>query len=90
GVGAVLAARRPRAAHPGLDRAAAASLVLAAGVFALSLLFRTVDQAVCAALPTGTHALWHGLNAVVLYVLLRGAIRHRAGLAGVTPARGRH
>ncbi len=29
-------------------------------------------------MPTGTHALWHVLNAAVLYALLATAIRHRA------------
>jgi hypothetical protein len=77
-VGAGLLLRAPRAALPGLDRLAAGSLLTAAGVFALSLTFRTVDNGLCAALPLGTHFLWHVLNAVVLYVLASGAIRHRA------------
>ena len=46
-------------------------LFLAAGVFTLSVAFRTVDIAVCAAFPLGTHFLWHSLNGVVLYLLLR-------------------
>jgi Ceramidase len=49
-------------------------LLWAAVVFAVSLTFRTIDLAVCAGLPLGTHALWHGLNAVVLYLLVRAAI----------------
>lgn len=77
-VGALLAWRAPRAAYPGLDRLAARSLFGAAAVFALSLTFRTIDHASCAALPMGTHFLWHTLNGVVLYLLVRGAIRHRA------------
>jgi hypothetical protein len=48
----------------------AASLILAA-----SLVFRTVDQAVCSFLPIGTHYLWHVLNAVVLGIYLDAAIR---------------
>jgi hypothetical protein len=48
---------------------------LAAAVFVISLAFRTVDQAVCRAFPLGTHFIWHLLNAVVLFVLLRAAIR---------------
>lgn len=50
-------------------------------LFLVSLAARTVDQAACAVLPTGTHALWHILNAAVLYALVATAIRHRA-LAG--------
>jgi hypothetical protein len=46
-------------------------LLQVAGVFAVSLTFRTIDLWVCAGLPLGTHALWHILNALVLYLLLR-------------------
>ena len=53
------------------------SLGLAALVFAISLGFRTVDVAICPELPLGTHFVWHVLNAVVLYVLLRTAIAAR-------------
>lgn len=52
------------------------ALLRAAAVFALSLFFRTIDLAVCRALPAGTHFLWHILNALVIYVLLRAAILH--------------
>ncbi len=50
------------------------SLGLAAAVFAISLAFRTTDLAVCAEFPLGLHFVWHLLNAVVLYMLLRTAI----------------
>jgi len=46
-------------------------------LFLVSLVARTADQAVCAAWPTGTHALWHLMNAAVLYALVATAIRHR-------------
>ena len=46
-------------------------------LFLVSLVVRTADQAVCTALPIGTHALWHALNAIVLYALVATAIRHR-------------
>jgi hypothetical protein len=56
------------------------SLGLAAVVFAISLGFRTVDMALCPEFPLGTHFVWHMLNAIVLYVLLRTAIvARRAG-----------
>lgn len=72
GIGSVLLAR----GH------AAARLVLAAGlIFTLSFVFRTVDFEVCALTrimgkARGTHALWHVLNALTLYLLLVAAIRH--------------
>lgn len=40
-------------------------------VFSVSITCRTIDHAVCATLPTGSHFLWHVLNAVTLYLLLR-------------------
>ena len=56
------------------DQGTRRSLGLAAVVFAISLAFRTVDMAVCAGFPLGTHFVWHMLNAIVLYILLRTAI----------------
>jgi hypothetical protein len=46
-------------------------------LFVISLAARTADLAACAVLATGTHPLWHVLNAIVLYALLATAIRHR-------------
>ncbi|MCJ2053533.1 ceramidase domain-containing protein [Methylobacterium sp. J-070] len=47
-------------------------------VFLVSFVARTADHAACSIVPTGTHPLWHVLNAAVLYALLATAIRHRA------------
>jgi hypothetical protein len=55
------------------------SMFLAVGVFLLSLTARTLDAPdgpVCALIPFGTHFLWHILNAVLLYLLMRTAILH--------------
>ena len=49
-------------------------LALAAGTFAVSLTMRSIDGALCGSLPLGTHWLWHLLNALVLYLLLRAAV----------------
>lgn len=68
GVGGFLQVVRRHPAGPGI--------LIAAGVFAVSLGFRTADLPLCAALPTGTHFVWHILNAVVLYSLTRTMIRH--------------
>jgi hypothetical protein len=48
----------------------------AAGLFTLSLAMRTADLPLCEVLPSGTHFLWHLLNAVVLYSLTRTMMRH--------------
>jgi len=47
-------------------------LLVASAVFATSLVFRAVDEAACPYVPLGTHFLWHLLNALVLYLALRG------------------
>lgn len=70
---AVLGAWARRRRHPGAGRLAAA-----AAVFAVSLVLRTIDEAVCAAWPAGTHFAWHVLNAVVLYLAATGLIGRRA------------
>ena len=57
------------------------ALATSAAVFALSLVFRSIDMAMCPITlmqpgwRAGTHALWHILNALVLYWLLIAAIR---------------
>jgi hypothetical protein len=50
-------------------------LLLASGIFTLSLFFRTIDLMACGLLPLGTHFIWHSLNAVLLYQLLMVLIR---------------
>lgn len=49
-------------------------LLAAAALLAVSLVFRTVDMAVCASFSLGTHFMWHLLNAVVLYLCTRGLL----------------
>lgn len=59
--------------------AAAPLIATGAVVFAVSLTMRSLDFELCAATELlgrarGTHAVWHLLNATLLYVLLRAAI----------------
>jgi hypothetical protein len=61
------------------------AIFLAAGLFALSLSFRTIDMTVCPIFPFGTHFIWHGLNGVVLYLLLRAAMKRRQRAAHIRP-----
>jgi hypothetical protein len=53
-------------------------MLIAAAVFVTSLIFRVIDLDICGLLPVGTHFLWHILNAVVIYLVLCGAIEQRA------------
>jgi hypothetical protein len=62
----------------GKDSRTAMRLAAAGAVFVLALVFRSIDQAVCSTFPYGTHFLWHLLNAVVLYLLLRAAMLARS------------
>ncbi len=50
----------------------------ASGLFLVSLSLRTVDQAWCGVLPMGTHFVWHLLNALLLYLLVRGLLQSAA------------
>lgn len=43
-------------------------MALATALFSLSLIFRTIDMKVCHLVPSGTHFLWHLLNASVIYL----------------------
>ncbi len=66
------------------ERAAARfSLLAAAGVYALALVFRTRDREVCSAFPIGTHFLWHSLNGLAAYLAMRCVIVSRASRVGV-------
>jgi hypothetical protein len=56
-------------------------LLLAVAVFVVSLAFRSLDMRVCASLSVGTHAVWHVLNGVVLYLTTRGFVLNEAGLS---------
>lgn len=49
-------------------------LLLAAGVFVISLTFRSVDMELCPDFPLGTHFMWHILNGLVLYLTTRAYI----------------
>lgn len=62
----------------------ARGLLIGAGILALSLVFRTIDDAVCAGFPLGTHFLWHVLNAVMLGWMILVLVRHPRG-AGLAP-----
>lgn len=72
GAAALLAALR----HPAWRLIGLAGLV-----FLASMTFRTLDLELCSRvrlgdMVVGTHFLWHVLNAVTLYLLLRAAIRY--------------
>ena len=69
----------------------ARGLAIGAGILVASLFFRTIDGAVCDAIPIGTHFLWHVLNGAMLgwmiVVLLRDGEQAAAG-PGAGPGAG--
>jgi hypothetical protein len=65
-------------------RTARFTLLAAAGVYAVALFFRTIDNEVCPILPIGTHFLWHLLIGLVTYLAMRSLI-----LSAATRARAR-
>ena len=62
-------------------RSAGQHLLVAAALFTVSLTFRVLDQPLCPGWPSGTHFLWHVLNAAVLFTVLLALIRHGGPLA---------
>ncbi|WP_145103817.1 ceramidase domain-containing protein [Cereibacter sediminicola] len=62
--------------------ATARGLAAGAGLLVLSLTFRSLDGPLCAALPFGTHFLWHLLNALMLGWMIEVWRRHRLAAAG--------
>ncbi|MCM2562697.1 ceramidase [Lutimaribacter sp. EGI FJ00015] len=57
-------------------------LAIGAGILVVSLFFRTIDMQVCRAVPTGTHFLWHVLNATMLGWMIAVYRRHMLAGAG--------
>jgi Ceramidase len=67
------------------------ALLAAGGVFAISLVARTLDLTVCDATrlfgqPLGTHFIWHSLNSVTLGLLLAAALAFDLREGDATPA----
>ncbi|MCC6719248.1 MAG: ceramidase domain-containing protein [Acetobacteraceae bacterium] len=81
-VAVTVAAALQRMGHP-----AARAMAVAVSTFFLAFAMRSLDSPLCATVPTGTHFLWHLLNALFVYLLVRLAILHGSDPAG-QPARG--
>jgi hypothetical protein len=52
-----------------------AGLIPVLGIYGLAITMRSIDQAACTTLPTGTHFVWHILNAVASYFVIVFLIR---------------
>jgi hypothetical protein len=51
-------------------------LLVGAGILAVSLTFRALDEPLCAVLPIGTHFMWHLLNGLMLGWMIEVYRRH--------------
>lgn len=49
----------------------ARNMAIGAGILAVSITTRALDQPLCAANPIGSHFLWHILNAAMLFWMIR-------------------
>lgn len=67
GYALLLRVRSPRTAR---------HLAIGAAILCVSLTARSLDEPLCAALPLGTHWLWHCLNAVMLGWMIETWRRH--------------
>ncbi|MCG8447092.1 MAG: ceramidase domain-containing protein [Hyphomicrobiales bacterium] len=56
---------------------AAKTLFFLTGIFALSIALRSIDMAVCDALPIGVHYFWHILNGLAFYIAARVVMERR-------------
>ena len=56
-------------------------LLIGAGVLTISLVFRSLDEALCDRIPFGTHFLWHILNGVMLGWMIEVWRRHKTSAA---------
>jgi hypothetical protein len=56
--------------------ATARGLALGAGLLCVSLIARSVDETLCAAVPLGTHWVWHVLNGAMLGWMVEVHRRH--------------
>lgn len=65
----------------GIRRQTAFGLLIGAGILALSITFRSLDELLCHIHPSGTHTVWHVLNAIMLGWMIEVYRRHRLATA---------
>jgi hypothetical protein len=53
------------------------SLLLAAGAYAIALVFRVLDPEVCSAFPISTHFLWHSFTGLAAFLAMRSLVLSR-------------
>ncbi len=56
-------------------------LMIGAGILCVSLVFRSLDETLCANFPSGTHFMWHILNGIMLGWMIEVWRRHKTNAA---------
>jgi len=56
------------------ENGASRVFLYASGGFLAAYTLRTIDDTICPLLPTGTHMMWHLINAVLMYFLVRSLV----------------
>ena len=56
-------------------------LLIGVSILVVSLILRSVDEAICATVPWGTHWAWHVLNGIMLGWMIEVYRRHRVATA---------
>jgi hypothetical protein len=64
------------------------ALLAAAMLLLIAVVFRSIDQTICATLPIGTHFLWHLLTALVCYVATRALLLNWPATGMLSHSRG--
>jgi hypothetical protein len=67
-----------------IETKTARGLAIGAGLLCLSLTARSLDMEFCAAIPLGTHFLWHILNAIMLGWMIEVWLIHRRAKEALT------
>jgi hypothetical protein len=62
----------------------ARGMAVGAGLLAVSLVFRSIDGAICTGFPLGSHFIWHLVNAGMLGWMIAVVIRHGQGPGSCT------
>jgi hypothetical protein len=66
----------------------ARGLGIGAGILVVSLVFRSLDMAVCSSVPVGTHFIWHLLNGLMLGWMIEVYRRHMVAHRDAPPPDG--
>lgn len=66
----------------------ARGMAIGAALLVVSLTFRSLDQTVCEAFPSGVHFVWHTINGIMLAWMIVVIIRHSRPRLAANPAQG--